>query len=73
MFGIIWESRRSSFLVGLGKGFSSDQHERMNRWAKDLRHHLGRADQYAGRRRAAGREIQLTITTPGSLRASAIS
>src|ERR1700687_4291248 len=36
MFGIIWGISSVIILVGLGKGFSSDQHERMKSLGKDL-------------------------------------
>ena len=36
MFGIVWGIASVIILVGLGRGFSSDQHERMKSLGKDL-------------------------------------
>jgi len=61
MFGIIWGISSVIILVGLGKGFSSDQHERMKSLGKDLVIIWGGRTSMQAGGRAAGREIQLTI------------
>ncbi len=61
MFGIIWGISSVIILVGLGKGFSSDQHERMKSLGKDLVIVWGGRTSMQAGGRAAGREIQLTI------------
>jgi putative ABC transport system permease protein len=61
MFGIIWGISSVIILVGLGKGFSSDQHERMKSLGKDLVIMWGGRTSMQVGGRAAGREIQLTI------------
>src|SRR5258708_16790878 len=48
-------------LVGLGKGFSEDQHKRMKSLGKDLVIIWGGRTSMQAGGRAAGREIQLTI------------
>jgi putative ABC transport system permease protein len=61
MFGIVWGIASVIILVGLGKGFSKDQHDRMKTLGKDLVIVWGgrTSSQVGGR--AAGREIQLNI------------
>jgi putative ABC transport system permease protein len=61
MFGIVWGIASVIILVGLGKGFSKDQHDRMKSLGKDLVIVWGgrTSSQVGGR--AAGREIQLKI------------
>jgi putative ABC transport system permease protein len=61
MFGIVWGIASVIILVGLGKGFSKDQHDRMKSLGKDLVIVWGgrTSSQVGGR--AAGREIQLNI------------
>jgi putative ABC transport system permease protein len=61
MFGIIWGISSVIILVGLGKGFSSDQHERMKSLGKDIVIIWGGRTSMQAGGRAAGREIQLTI------------
>ena len=61
MFGIIWGISSVIILVGLGRGFSSDQHERMKSLGKDLVIVWGGRTSMQAGGRAAGREIQLTI------------
>jgi len=61
MFGIIWGISSVIILVGLGKGFSSDQHERLKALGKDLVIIWGGRTSMQAGGRAAGREIQLTI------------
>src|SRR5579871_5799660 len=61
MFGIIWGISSVILLVGLGRGFSKDQRERMKTLGKDLVIVWGgrTSSQVGGL--AAGREITLTI------------
>jgi putative ABC transport system permease protein len=61
MFGIVWGIASVILLVGLGKGFSSDQKRRMQTLGKDLVIVWGgrTSSQIGGL--AAGREISLTI------------
>ena len=61
MFGIVWGIASVIILVGLGRGFSSDQHERMKSLGKDLVIIWGGRTSMQAGGRAAGREIQLTI------------
>jgi len=61
MFGIIWGISSVIILVGLGKGFSEDQHKRMKSLGKDLVIIWGGRTSMQAGGRAAGREIQLTI------------
>jgi putative ABC transport system permease protein len=61
MFGIVWGIASVILLVGLGRGFSVDQHKRMETLGKDLVIVWGgrTSSQVGGL--AAGREIPLTI------------
>src|ERR1700741_5544134 len=61
MFGIVWGIASVILLVGLGKGFSSDEKRRMQTLGKDLVIVWGgrTSSQVGGL--AAGREISLTI------------
>ena len=61
MFGIVWGIASVILLVGLGRGFSVDQHKRMETLGKDLVIVWGgrTSSQVGGL--AAGREISLTI------------
>jgi putative ABC transport system permease protein len=61
MFGIVWGIASVILLVGLGRGFSVDQHKRMQTLGKDLVIVWGgrTSSQIGGL--AAGREISLTI------------
>jgi len=61
MFGIIWGIASVILLVGLGRGFSADQHKRMESLGKDLVIVWGgrTSSQVGGL--AAGREITLTV------------
>ncbi|MGH9602370.1 MAG: ABC transporter permease, partial [Terriglobales bacterium] len=61
MFGIVWGIASVILMVGLGKGFSRDQKERMKTLGTDLVIVWGgrTSDQAGGY--AAGREIQLQI------------
>jgi putative ABC transport system permease protein len=61
MFGIVWGIASVILLVGLGRGFSADQHKRMETLGKDLVIVWGgrTSSQVGGL--AAGREIALTI------------
>src|SRR5258706_8029838 len=61
MFGIIWGISSVIILVGLGKGFSSDQHERMKSLGKDLVIIWGGRTSMQAGGRPAGLEIQLHI------------
>src|SRR5438105_6437815 len=62
MFGIVWGISSVIILVGLGKGFSKDQHNRMENLGKDLVIMWGgRTSQQAGGL-AAGREIPLNVS-----------
>ncbi|HXE91123.1 MAG TPA: ABC transporter permease [Terriglobales bacterium] len=61
MFGIVWGIASVILMVGLGKGFSRDQRERMKTLGTDLVIVWGgRTSQQAGGY-AAGREIQLQV------------
>jgi putative ABC transport system permease protein len=61
MFGIVWGIASVILLVGLGRGFSVDQHKRMETLGKDLVIIWGgrTSSQVGGL--AAGREISLTV------------
>jgi len=61
MFGIVWGIASVILLVGLGRGFSVDQHKRMETLGKDLVIVWGgrTSSQVGGL--AAGREISLTV------------
>jgi len=61
MFGIVWGIASVILLVGLGRGFSVDQHRRMETLGKDLVIVWGgrTSSQVGGL--AAGREITLTV------------
>jgi len=61
MFGIVWGIASVILLVGLGRGFSVDQHKRMETLGKDLVIVWGgrTSSQIGGL--AAGREITLTV------------
>ncbi len=61
MFGIVWGIASVIILVGLGRGFSVDQHKRMETLGKDLVITWGGRTSTQVGGRAAGREIQLTI------------
>lgn len=61
MFGIVWGIASVIILVGLGKGFSTDQHERMKTLGQDLVIIWGGRTSTQVGGRAAGREIQLSI------------
>ena len=61
MFGIVWGIASVIILVGLGKGFSADQHERMKTLGQDLVIVWGGRTSTQVGGRAAGREIQLSI------------
>ena len=61
MFGIVWGIASVIILVGLGKGFSADQKERMKTLGKDLVIVWGGRTSTQVGGRAAGREIQLSI------------
>ncbi len=69
MFGIVWGIASVIILVGLGRGFSSDQHERMKSLGKDLVIIWGGRTSMQAGGRAAGREIQLTIDDARLIRA----
>jgi putative ABC transport system permease protein len=61
MFGIVWGIASVILLVGLGKGFATDQHERWRQLGVDLVIFWGgRTSQQAGGL-AAGRPVTLTI------------
>jgi len=61
MFGIVWGIASVIILVGLGKGFSSDQQARMKTLGQDLVIIWGGRTSTQVGGRAAGREIQLSI------------
>ena len=61
MFGIIWGIASVILLVGLGKGFSRDQKERMKTLGTDLVIVWGGRTSAQAGGLAAGREIRLSI------------
>ncbi len=62
MFGIVWGIASVILLVGLGRGFSADQHQRMRSLGKDLVIIWGGRTSAQAGGLAAGREIRLNIT-----------
>jgi putative ABC transport system permease protein len=62
MFGIIWGISSVIILVGLGLGFSKDQHRRMETLGKDLVIMWGGRTSAQAGGLAAGREIPLNVT-----------
>ena len=62
MFGIIWGISSVIILVGLGQGFSKDQHKRMESLGKDLVIMWGGRTSAQAGGLAAGREIPLNVS-----------
>ena len=62
MFGIVWGISSVIILVGLGQGFSKDQHKRMETLGKDLVIMWGGRTSAQAGGLAAGREIRLNVS-----------
>jgi putative ABC transport system permease protein len=68
MFGIVWGIASVILLVGLGRGFSVDEHRRMESLGKDLVIIWGGRTSAQAGGLAAGREIALTVDDAVSIR-----